>query len=132
MADSPLLPLITASAALLGLVLLLGFGVMKLRKAGRDTSAPAGDRLSEEAFAAATIKAALASGPTARPASVGAAGAPADGDTVDAAVLEALPVGLIVTDEAGVVRRCTGPARDWLGIAGPGTCLLYTSPSPRD
>ncbi len=130
MTDSPLLPLIGASAAMLGLVILLVFGAMRLRKAGRETSAPARDRLSEEAFAAATIKAALTSRPAAMPGAAGpgsaiAGGSAAAADTVDAAVLEALPVGLVVTDEAGVVRRCTEPARQWLGIAGPGTGHPY-------
>lgn len=127
-ADSPLLPLLGASAVLFGLVALLVFGVLKLRKAGRGTSQVSADCLSEEAFAAATIRAALANRPAAvTPSAVTpvAAAVPAGADTVDGAVLEALPVGLIVTDEAGVVRRCTGPAREWLGIAGPGTGQPY-------
>jgi signal transduction histidine kinase len=122
--DSPLLPLVGASVGLLALVAVLIFVVLKLRTAGREASQTGRDRLSEEAFAAATIKAALANRPAPVIASPAAAPTPAvtaGADTVDAAVLEALPVGLIVTDEAGVIRRCTAPARDWLGIAGPGT-----------
>ena len=46
-------------------------------------------------------------------------------DSLDGAVLDGLPVGIIVTDEAGVVRRCTGLAREWLGIAAPGTGHPY-------
>ena len=120
--DSPLFALVGASAVLVGLVGILVFTVMKLRKAGRETSAGA-ERLSEEAFAAATIQAALTGKPAAgRAATSAVTGAlPAGADTLDGAVLDALPVGLIVTDEAGVVRRCTAPAREWLGVEGPGT-----------
>jgi signal transduction histidine kinase len=125
MGDSPLLPLVLASAAMLGLVGLLVFAVMKLRKSSGDGSAPGRDRLSEEAFAAATITAALAGRPAPVPGAVATARPAAAADSADAAVLEALPLGLIVTDEAGVVRRCTGPAREWLGIAGPGTGHPY-------
>jgi signal transduction histidine kinase len=124
-ADSSLLPLLGASAAMLGLVGLLVFAAIKLRKAGRETPASAPERLSEEAFAAATIQAALAARPAAVPGAAIASAAATGADSADAAVLEALPVGLIVTDEAGVVRRCTGPAREWLGIAGPGTGHPY-------
>ena len=60
---------------LVGLVGILVFAVMKLRRAGRETSAGA-ERLSEEAFAAATIQAALpASRPPVAPATRPAAGA---------------------------------------------------------
>src|SRR5690349_14510652 len=111
--DSPLLPLIGVSVGLFALVGVLVFVVLKLRTAGRETSQAGRDRLSEEAFAAATIKAALANRPAAvaSPAVAPSAAVTPGADTVDAAVLEALPVGLIVTDEAGVVRRCTAPAR---------------------
>ncbi len=122
-ADTPLLPLVGLSIGLFGLIGILVFAVLKLRRAGREETRAGADRLSEEAFAAATIRAALASRP-----STGAAiatGGPAGSDTADGAVLDALPVGLIVTDEAGVVRRCTALARTWLDIAGPGTGHPY-------
>jgi len=120
--ESPLLPLVGASIGLLGMVGILVFAILKLRRAGRKKAASA-DRLSEEAFAAATI-AAMTTRPSAPGApAVAAGGAPSDG--VDGAVLEGLPVGIIVTDEAGVVRRCTPLAREWLGIAAPGTGHPY-------
>jgi two-component system, NtrC family, nitrogen regulation sensor histidine kinase GlnL len=125
--DSPLFPLVGASAVLVALVGILIFAVMKLRKAGSETSAGA-ERLSEEAFAAATIQAALAGRPAAAGPSAGPAASgmrPAGADTLDAAVLDALPVGVVVADEAGVVRRCTPLAREWLGLAGAGTGHPY-------
>ncbi|MEO5824235.1 MAG: HAMP domain-containing sensor histidine kinase [Vicinamibacteraceae bacterium] len=130
-ADSPLLPLVGTSIGLLGLVGILVFAVLKLRKVGREKAATGADRLSEEAFAAATIQAALGgqSVPSRQPAA--AAGVsrlvagPGAGDTVDGAVLDALPLGLIVTDEAGVVRRCTAAARQWLAVEGTGTGHPY-------
>jgi len=124
--SSPLLPLLGASIGLLGLVGILVYAVMKLRGGGRGKPVAGADRLSEEAFAAATINAALATRPGGPGASAASALAPS-ADGVDAVVLEALPVGLIVTDEAGVVRRCTAPAREWLGIAAPGTGHPYRS-----
>ena len=132
-ADTPLLPLAAVSIGLFALVAFLVFVVLKLRRSGRESSAAGADRLSEEAFAAATIQAALAgraapaggAGPTGPLAAAAAlAGA---GDGIDGALLEALPVGLLATDEAGVVRRCTGLARTWLGLAGPGTGHVYRS-----
>jgi signal transduction histidine kinase len=127
-ADNPLLSLVGISAALLGLLGILVFAIVKLRKSGRET-ATGSERLSEEAFAAATIQAALAARPAPAPGVAGrpAAGMPAltagvpGGDTLDAAVLDALPIGLIATDEAGVIRRCSAAARHWLSIAGAGT-----------
>src|SRR5207344_1375320 len=62
--------------------------------------------------------------PAAQAAPAVASGLPGP-DGVDGTVLEALPVGVIVTDEAGVVRRCTSLAREWLGIAAPGTGHPY-------
>ena len=59
-ADTPLLPLAAVSLGLFALVGILVFAVLKLRRAGRNDPAGA-DRLSEEAFAAATIQAALGS-----------------------------------------------------------------------
>ncbi len=100
---------------------------MKLRSAGREKRPRAPDRLSEEAFAAATIQAALATRPAAPGAPAAAAGPAGGADSLDGAVLEGLPVGIIVTDEAGVVRRCTALAREWLGIAAPGTGHPYRS-----
>ena len=122
---SPLLPLLGASIGLLGLVGILAFAVLKLRGGGRGKPAAGADRLSEEAFAAATINAALATRRVSPDGSTAAA-APGGAD-VDAVVLDALPVGIVVTDEAGVVRRCTAPAREWLGIAAPGTGHPYRS-----
>ena len=123
--DNPLVPLLGLSIGLLGLVGILVFAIMKLRGAGGDKPLAGADRLSEEAFAAATIQAALATRPAAPGASpaAGLSGA----DSLDGAVLEGLPVGIIATDEAGVVRRCTGVAREWLGIAAPGTGYPYRS-----
>ncbi len=136
-ADSPLLPLLGATVVLIFLIGILVVAVMKLRGARRER--PASARLSEEAFAAATIKAALSARPApvardapmptpVQPMAAGlpvaaalALAAPGGVDTVDAAVLEALPQGLVVTDEAGVIRRCTAPARAWLGLGGAGT-----------
>jgi signal transduction histidine kinase len=127
-ADNPLLPLAAVSLGLFALVAFLVFMVVKLRRAGRDSSTSSADRLSEEAFAAATIQAALASrpAPPAGPATVQSA-MPVPGDGIDGALLDALPIGLLATDEAGVVRRCTALARDWLGLAGPGTGHPYRS-----
>ena len=123
--DNPLVPLLGLTIGLLGLVGILVFAIMKLRGAGREQRTAGADRLSEEAFAAATIQAALATRPAAPGASpaAGLSGA----DSLDGAVLEGLPVGIIATDEAGVVRRCTGVAREWLGIAAPGTGHPYRS-----
>ena len=128
-ADNPLLPLAGMTAVLLGLVGIVVFAFLKLRSSSRGTVTMGKDRLSEEAFAAATIQAALAArpAPASGVAGLAAAGLPAPpsgmpgGDTLDAAVLDALPVGLVVTDEAGVIRRCTAAAREWLSIVGPGT-----------
>ena len=126
-AESPLLPLVGVSIGLLGLLGILVFAVMKLRGASRRKPSAGADRLSEEAFAAATINAALATRPAAG-APAAAAGPSLPGpDSLDGAVLEGLPVGIIVTDEAGVVRRCTALAREWLGIAAPGTGHPYRS-----
>ena len=117
-ADTPLLPLFGVTLGLVGLVGALVFAIFKLRRAGGDAGGPTRDRLSEEAFAAATIQAALAG---AAPQAAAAPGPASAADGLDAALLEALPAGLLATDEAGVVRRCTLAARTWLGIAGPGT-----------
>jgi signal transduction histidine kinase len=125
--DSPLLPLAGVTAVLLVLLGILVFAVMKLRSAGREKPAAGADRLSEEAFAAATITAALAARPAVAVARVAAADASGPGDGLDGAVLDGLPAGIIVTDEAGVVRRCTALAREWLGIAAPGTGHPYRS-----
>ena len=56
MAESPLLPLVGVTIGLLGLIGILVFAVLKLRGAGREKRAAGADRLSEEAFAAATIR----------------------------------------------------------------------------
>ena len=125
-AGSPLLPLLGLTMGLVVLVGILAFAIMKLR-GGPGKPAAGADRLSEEAFAAAAINAALATRVGAPGASAAAALTPGGAEGVDAAVLDALPVGIIVTDEAGVVRRCTAPAREWLGIVGPGTGHPYRS-----
>ena len=125
-ADSPLLPLVGVSIGLLGLIGVLVFAVLKLRSAGREKASAAAGRLSEEAFAAATIKAALAARPVVAGAPVSLAGG-GGAEGLDGAVLESLPLGIVVTDEAGVVRRCTPLAREWLGIAAPGTGHAYRS-----
>jgi signal transduction histidine kinase len=124
-ADSPLLPLVGVSIGLLGLIGVLVFAVLKLRSAGREKGSAAAGRLSEEAFAAATIKAALATRPVALDASATPAVGTGGADGLDAAVLEGLPLGIVVTDEAGVVRPCTPLARKGLGIAAPGTGHPY-------
>ena len=123
--DNPLVPLLGLTIGLLGLVGILVFAIMKLRGAGREQRTAGADRLSEEAFAAATIQAALSKRP-AVPGASAAAGL-SGADSLDGSVLEGLPVGIIATDEAGVVRRCTGVAREWLGIAAPGTGHPYRS-----
>ena len=125
-AESPLLPLLGASIVLLGLIGILVFAVMKLRGAGRERRGPGADRLSEEAFAAATMQAALGTRPSVVGGAAAAAGVPV-ADGLDGAVLEGLPAGIIVTDEAGVVRRCTPLAREWLDIPPPGTGHPYRS-----
>jgi hypothetical protein len=71
------------------------------------------------------MQAALAGRPVAAGGAAVATASSSGAETADGAVLEALPVGLIVTDEAGVVRRCTALARAWLSIAGPGTGHPY-------
>jgi len=124
-ADNPLLPLVGVTAVLLGLLGILVFAFMKLRGAGRGKPAAGADRLSEEAFAAATIKAALAARSRAAGAPAAAVDLSGGADSLDGAVLDGLPAGIIVTDEAGVVRRCTALAREWLGIAAPGTGHPY-------
>jgi signal transduction histidine kinase len=119
MFDEPaLLPLVGASLLLLALIGGLVFAVVTFRKAAREGDARGADRLSEEAFAATAMSAALA----ARPGAAGGAPVP---DALDAAVLETLPAGLLVTDEAGVVRRVNAAARDLLRIVGPGTGHPY-------
>jgi signal transduction histidine kinase len=123
-ADSPLLPIVGLSIGLLGLVGILVVAILKLRKAGRAEAGAGADRLSEEAFAAATIQAALTSRAAAASGDAVASSSSSTA-TADGAVLDALPVGLIVTDEAGVVRRCTALARTWLDVAGPGTGHPY-------
>src|SRR3954471_11334247 len=125
-AESPLLPLAGVSIGLLGLIGILVFAVMKLRGAGRERRAAGGDRLSEEAFAAATMQAALGQRPAVAGAAAAMGGLPG-ADSLDGAVLEGLPAGIIVTDEAGVVRRCTALAREWLDIPPPGTGHPYRS-----
>jgi len=105
--DTPLLPLIGLSLGLFALVACLVFAIVKLRRARRAESAPGADRLSEEAFAAATIQAALGSRTVPAGGALPATALSVAGDGLDGALLEALPVGLLATDEAGVVRRCT-------------------------
>jgi signal transduction histidine kinase len=124
-ADSPLLPLVGASIGLLGLVGILVFAIVKMRKAGREERQAGAERLSEEAFAAATMQAALANRPAVAGGPAVGTVSPSGPDTIDAAVLDALPVGLVVTDEAGVVRRFTALARAWLDVVGPGTGHPY-------
>ena len=114
------------SIGLLGLVGILVFAVMKLRSAGREKPTAGADRLSEEAFAAATIQAAL-----------GGRGRPRRAHRPLRPAWPAAPTASTArswtgcrsasssTDEAGVVRRCTGLAREWLGIAAPGTGHPY-------
>lgn len=119
MLDPALLPLLGASLVLLALVAGLGFAVYRFRSSAKADLTPGPDRLSEEAFAAATISAAL--GGRGEPIAAGAAPASSTADGLDAAVLESLASGLLVTDEAGVVRRLNAAAREALRIVGPGT-----------
>ena len=127
-ADSPLLPLLGVSIGLLGLVGILVFAVMKLRApAGRSgprarTGSPkrrSPRRRSRRRWRRGRRR--LAHRPPRLPLACPVA------DGLDGAVLEGLPVGIIATDEAGVVRRCTALAREWLGIAAPGTGHPYRS-----
>jgi signal transduction histidine kinase len=111
---SPLVPLIGITLALLGLIGLIVFAFVRLRHANRPAAKP--DRLSEEAFAAMTIQAALSGrsapgGPVTPLAAPGAAPA-----TPDGAVLDALPAPILVSDESGVVRRINAAARARLGL----------------
>jgi signal transduction histidine kinase len=124
MLDPELLPLLGASLVLLALVAGLGLAIYKLRSSARAERARHADRLSEEAFAAATISAAMGSraAPAAASTAPAAAAAP---DVFDAAILEAMAIGVLVTDEAGVVRRVNAAAREALRIVGPGTGHPY-------
>ena len=108
---SPLVPLVGLTIALLGLIGLIAFVFIRLRHANKPDSKPG--RLSEEAFAAMTIQAARGrSTPDGAAAPLAAPGtAPFDG-----AVLDALPAPILVTDEAGVVRRMNAAARARLGL----------------
>jgi signal transduction histidine kinase len=124
MLDPELLPLIGASLLLLALIAGLGLVIYKFRSSAKADLMPSADRLSEEAFAAATISAALAGRTAPAPSGTASAGAPA-ADGLDAAVLESLDSGLLVTDEAGVVRRVNAAARAALRIVGPGTGHPY-------
>ena len=124
MLDPELLPLIGASLLLLALVAGLGLAVYKFRSSAKADLTPGADRLSEEAFAAATISAALAGRSAPVPSGTASAGVPA-ADALDAVVLETLGLGLLVTDEAGVVRRVNAEARAALRIVGPGTGHPY-------
>lgn len=119
---SPLVPLVGMTIALLGLVGLVLFVFFRFRNATKRQSKP--ERLSEEAFAAMTMQAALAGrstpgGATGTPLAASAAAAPAG--TLDGAVLDALPAPILVTDEAGVVRRINAAARARLGLTAAST-----------
>ena len=96
-ADSPLLPLVGVSIGLLGLIGVLVFAVLKLRRAGREKGSAAAGRLSEEAFAAATIKAAMAT----RPMALDAPASPAEEQTT-MRTARVIPVLSIPTGE---IRR---------------------------
>lgn len=112
---SPLAPLVGVTIALLGLIGLIVFVFLRLRNATRQDSKPA--RLSEEAFAAMTIQAALG-GPNAPGTPVTPLATPgaAPAAALDGAVLDGLPAPVLVTDEAGVVRRINAAARARLGL----------------
>jgi signal transduction histidine kinase len=121
LAGSSVVPLMAASVVLFVLVAFVAFAVLKFRNA-RPQKGPS-DRLSEEAFAAAMIQSALAGRP-APPATIAATGAPLLApaiDGADAAVIEALPVAVVATDEVGVVRRVNAAARADLGLEAAAT-----------
>jgi signal transduction histidine kinase len=123
--SSPLLPLVGSTILLLALIGIVVFVVLRFRKdAQEDRGVSVSERLSEEAFAAATIQAALAGRAGASPRLDGPAAEPIARHD-DAAVLDALAAAIVVTDEAGVVRRVNPAARARLGIIGPGTGHPY-------
>jgi signal transduction histidine kinase len=126
--SSPLLPLIGATILLFGLIGIVVVVVLRLRKdAQGDAGGTDGERLSAEAFAAATMQAALA-GRTSPAVRLDGQGELAAGvAAADAAVIEALPSALVITDEAGVIRRVNAAARARLSIIGPGTGHPYRS-----
>ena len=109
---------------LLVLAMFVVIAVFRLRNAGR--SAASSDRLSEEAFAAAMIRSALAGKPAPPAGATGAAiaagvvQAPAM-DALDAPLVDALPVAILATDEVGVVRRLNAAARAELGLDATAT-----------
>jgi signal transduction histidine kinase len=111
---SPLLPLIGVSLVLFGLVGIVVFVFLKLRRAARQESKP--ERLSEEAFAAAMIQSALAGRPTPSGVLAPPAGVAAAVPAADQSLIDALPIAVIVVDEAGVVRRVNAAARADLGL----------------
>src|SRR5262245_27164950 len=117
---SPLVPLVGMTIALLGLVGLILFVFLRLRNATKQDAKP--DRMSEEAFAAMTIQAALggrsAAGSPVTPLAAPGAAAPT---ALDGAAFDAVPVPTIVTDEAGVVRRINAAARARLTLTGAST-----------
>ena len=118
------------TAVLLGLVGIVVFAFLKLRSSSRGTVTMGQDRLSEEAFAAATIQAALAArpAPASGVAGLAAAGLPAP-PSADArrgharrrrARRAAGRAGRRPTkpESSAAARRL---AREWLAIVGPGT-----------
>lgn len=113
-AGSPLLPLMGASVALVALIAVIVVVFLKLRGATRQESKP--QRLSEEAFAAAMIQSALAGRPAPTGVVTGVPGPAAATSAGDAAMIDTLPVAVIATDEAGVVRRVNAAARAELGL----------------
>jgi hypothetical protein len=99
---SPLLPSLACRSACLAWWIPV-FAIMKLR-APDARSRRGADRLSKRP-SRRRRSAALARRPA--PQRLGRGGCLNGADGGDDAVLEALPVGILVTDEAGVVRRCT-------------------------
>ncbi len=118
-----LLALIAQTFIVAGLVGILVYAVLRLRR--RD-EAPGGhgERLSEEAFMATTIREAMGQGPAPRrdegngPQTVSGAPDPR-------AILDGLPAGLLVLDGAGVVRQVNRTALRLLALTPPGTGHAY-------
>lgn len=114
-----ILTLLALTAAVLGLLLLLTFAIVRLRRGAIAGADPRGGRLSEEAFAAAAMQEAFAmrasSGRTT------ASGSSVDSSSLDAAALDVLPVGLVIADAAGILRRVNPAACRMLGLTPPAT-----------
>ena len=108
MSSPEVFTLLGITLVLAGLIGILILAVVRLRR-GR-LRQQAGTRVSEEAFMATTIQDALAER-SERPATTDAPRV-----RVDTAIVEALPLAVLVVDEAGLLRRFNRAASELLGV----------------